>query len=109
MKEQFNHLETIFEHNLTDTPYQEHPRPQFKRDSYLSLNGWWDFFVLSKNGEIKQNGAKILVPFCPESRISGVFTTINKGDLMIYSRIFMLNKSFNKENCCSPTSLRFGI
>ncbi|MBQ3492773.1 MAG: glycoside hydrolase family 2 [Clostridia bacterium] len=95
MKAQFNHLKTIFEQELTENPYQEHPRPQFKRDSYLSLNGWWDFCVQSKKGaKIKET--KILVPFCPESRISGVFEDIKKGDLLIYSRNFAIDNKFNK-------------
>ncbi|MBO5714760.1 MAG: glycoside hydrolase family 2 [Clostridia bacterium] len=95
MKSEFNQLQTDFEKQLTDTPYSQHPRPQFKRENYLSLNGWWDFCVQSKSGE-RQKSKKILVPFAPESRISGVFTEIMQGDLMIYSRNFTLEKSFNK-------------
>ncbi len=95
MKQRFKHLDTAFEKELTNAPYQEHPRPQFRRDSYLSLNGWWDFCVQSKKGE-KGEQKKILVPFCPESRISGVFQNIVKGDLMIYSRKFTIDKDFNK-------------
>ena len=34
---------------LRDTPdtvpWQDYPRPQLMRDSYLNLNGWWDFAV----------------------------------------------------------------
>ena len=95
MKQTLKHLSTLFEQELTACPYQEHPRPQFKRESYLSLNGWWDFFVQSKNGK-KSEQTKILVPFSPESRISGVFKEINKGDLMVYSRTFTIAKEFNK-------------
>ena len=95
MKREFKHLQTAFESELIDTPYQEHPRPQFKRENYLSLNGWWDFSVQSKKGDTKVN-TKILVPFCPESRISGVFKNIDKGDVMLYSKTFTLGKQFNK-------------
>lgn len=95
MKQTFNHLTTIFEQELTDFPYQEHPRPQMKRENYLSLNGWWDFCVQDKKGG-KSEQTKILVPFAPESRISGVFRGIKKGDVMIYSRTFVINKTFNK-------------
>lgn len=95
MKREFKHLQTAFESELNDTPYQEHPRPQFKRENYLSLNGWWDFSVQSKKGDTKVN-TKILVPFCPESRISGVFKNIDKGDVMLYSKTFTLDKQFNK-------------
>lgn len=91
----FNHLSTVFEQDLTDNPYELHPRPQFKREKYISLNGWWDFCVQSKDGS-KGKNKKILVPFAPESRISGVFQEINKGDKLIYNRSFTIGKDFNK-------------
>ena len=95
MSIKLNHLQTEFERKLMGTPYKEHPRPQFKREKYISLNGWWDFCVYSKKGE-KKIDRKILVPFCPESRISGVFESISKGDLMVYSRNFEVDKNFNQ-------------
>ncbi len=94
MAKEFKHLSTDFEKDLTDIPYEGHPRPQFRREKYLSLNGWWDYFVVSKQWK-KGEKRKILVPFAPESRISGVFEQINKGDLMVYSRKFVLDKDFN--------------
>ena len=30
---------------LTGTPWDIYPRPQLKRDSYVNLNGIWDFAV----------------------------------------------------------------
>ena len=33
MKSEFNQLQTDFEKQLTDTPYSQHPRPQFKREN----------------------------------------------------------------------------
>ncbi|MCL2499757.1 MAG: beta-galactosidase [Defluviitaleaceae bacterium] len=60
-------------------PRSEHPRPQFVRDSWLNLNGQWDFaFDFSVSGldrKFYENGEythKITVPFCPESRLSGI-------------------------------------
>ncbi len=57
----------------------EHPRPDRKREEWLNLNGEWDFEIdNSKSGVHKKfyersclNG-KILVPFSPESSLSGV-------------------------------------
>ena len=54
--------------NLTGTPWTAYPRPRMRRDSYVNLNGEWDFAV----GEPAFEGRKILVPFCPESRLSGL-------------------------------------
>lgn len=58
---------------------QEHPNPQFERKSWTNLNGEWEFEIDYGNSGIerefykreKLNG-KIIVPFCPESELSGV-------------------------------------
>ena len=62
-----------------DVPRPEHPRPQWRRDTWQSLNGDWDFdFDFGLSG--RQRGwhrapeltRHITVPFCPESRLSGI-------------------------------------
>ncbi len=47
---------------------QEYPNPQFKRDSFYSLNGPWSFYA----SEIDRHWKTIEVPFCPESKLSGI-------------------------------------
>ena len=86
-------LTTEYEKALNKVPFSEYPRPQLKRESYLCLNGEWNFSILNKKGEKKYNG-KILVPFVPESRISGVFTEIEKFDTLVYERSFFLPDGF---------------
>jgi hypothetical protein len=50
----------------------EHPNPQFMRDSYICLNGKWEFEMGKiSNVNAKLNG-EIEVPFCVESKLSGV-------------------------------------
>ena len=64
-------------------PRPEHPRPQFLRETWLNLNGTWQFEQdPGRSGEargLQQEGTalsgSILVPFCPESRLSGVAHT----------------------------------
>lgn len=58
---------------------QEYPRPQMVRSSWKNLNGEWDFaFDFGKTGRERnlQNAEvlekKIRVPFCPESKLSGI-------------------------------------
>ena len=58
---------------------QEHPRPQMVREGWQNLNGEWDFeFDLSRSGleqEFQTKGKftkRINVPFCPESKLSGI-------------------------------------
>lgn len=61
-------------------PRPEHPKPHFQRDAWLNLNGQWNFafdFDLSgieKGWPSKPLGLdkKITVPFCPESKLSGI-------------------------------------
>lgn len=64
----------------------EYPRPQLVRDSYINLNGSWEFEIDNSLSE-KEKGIyqrhlkdKILVPFSPESKLSGIEETdfINK-------------------------------
>ncbi|MBE7065772.1 MAG: beta-galactosidase [Ruminococcaceae bacterium] len=58
---------------------QEYPRPQFVRKDWMNLNGEWDFTIdHAMTGEERnfQNAEnfdmKINVPFCPESKLSGI-------------------------------------
>lgn len=60
-------------------PRNDYPRPQMVRDSFICLNGEWDFEIdNAKVGEEKEFflrdslNEKIIVPFCPESQLSGV-------------------------------------
>ena len=62
-------------------PRPEHPRPQFERDSWINLNGEWTYeFDFGASGrdagrelfKSKGFGGRIVVPFCPESELSGV-------------------------------------
>ena len=52
-------------------PHAYHPTPQLKRPGYLCLNGEWDFLI-SKSENAGELTEKILVPFPPESKLSGI-------------------------------------
>ena len=93
-KQEFATLKTPFEPQLPTIPYSEYPRPQLKRDSYLCLNGEWDLTIQSGKKEISK---KILVPFPPESRLSGVARLTQKKEKLIYSRTFTLPQGFQKD------------
>ncbi len=91
------HLLTKQGESLKGTPLNEYPRPAFKRDSYFSLNGHWDFTV-NTSGEIPVVfKEKILVPYCPESLLSGINKTFSKGDFFIYKKNFILPAQFIKD------------
>lgn len=62
-----------------DIPRPEYPRPQFERAEWINLNGTWTYeFDFSNSGQNRQLtaaknfGKTITVPFCPESKLSGV-------------------------------------
>jgi beta-galactosidase/beta-glucuronidase len=75
---------------LASIPRPEYPRPQFVRDRWLNLNGYWEFCFddedvgldqrwFSGNREFSQ---QILVPFSFESENSGI------GDRSFHSRVW---------------------
>ena len=54
-------------------PLPEYPRPQMERESWLNLNGYWAYAILPQaQPKPSQFEGKILVPFSPESSLSGV-------------------------------------
>ena len=88
-------LTTPFEKNVGETPWSDYPRPQMKRDSYLCLNGRWSLSVTHENET--QAVGDILVPFPPESRMSGVERRFDKNDTLIYERTVTLPDGFAKD------------
>ncbi|MBQ9087113.1 MAG: beta-galactosidase [Clostridia bacterium] len=60
-------------------PRPEHPNPQFFRESWLNLNGEWEFYrdhsVSGKARKLYDASSlpeRITVPFCMESELSGI-------------------------------------
>lgn len=60
-------------------PRHEHPNPQWERQNWKNLNGEWefdfDFGVSARERKLYKNSSlakKITVPFCPESKLSGI-------------------------------------
>jgi len=65
--------------SVAEVPRQEHPRPDMCRENWMSLNGEWQFEIDKEaDGESrgltygKDLNARIIVPFCPESKLSGL-------------------------------------
>lgn len=81
----------------------EYPRPQMVRNSWMNLNGIWDF---TKVGDMSYNPSqkydqKILVPFPMESAISGVMNTDhmeNRGKVFAYRKKFSIPSKMKKED-----------
>ena len=77
---------------LSGVPWQVYPRPQLRRDSYINLNGQWEFAV--SPGEPETYPMHIQVPFCPESRLSGIGQHFDEGACLWYRRTFSLPRDF---------------
>ena len=78
-------------------PFPEYPRPQLERkENWVVLNGLWDLKVLSKENRVIKEG-KILVPFSPESEMSGFDHITGPDETLIYSTHISLPFSFDKE------------
>jgi hypothetical protein len=70
-----------------ETAWQEYPRPQLERANWTNLNGLWDYAVTGKEEQTPTHWAgKILVPFCPESSLSGVGKLIEPDQALWYKR-----------------------
>ena len=89
------YLKTPFENDYSSS-WDEYPRPQFKRDSYLCLNGEWELSAEKCGKETKLG--KIIVPFAPETRLSGIHREKQDGEMYVYRRSFVIDKGFNKGN-----------
>ena len=72
---------------LPDIPWNRYPRPQMVRPDWLCLNGTWDLTY-------KTQKLKIVVPFCPESLLSGTDLTMDYGETLEYSRTFSVPESW---------------
>ena len=89
-------LTTPFEEAAKGDEWErEYPRPQMKRDSYLSLCGAWNLSV-EKKGVTTPLGS-IVVPFSPETRLSGVQRTLAKKEKYVYEKTFTLTPDLTKE------------
>jgi len=82
--------------NTQQIPRSEHPRPQFCRADWINLNGPWTFVLdpgksgrSRKLNESKGFDRPIIVPFCPESELSGV-AHVDFIECMWYQRMIAI-------------------
>ncbi len=71
-----------------NTPWCEYPRPNLIRNSFICLNGLWDFAINTSDERPAVFDKKILVPFPPESLLSGLEATLSAGELLHYKSTF---------------------
>ncbi len=76
--------------------WEEYPRPQLRREQYTMLNGTWDYLFEEEGntseagpvhpGESFRPDGQILVPFSPESLLSGVNRQLLPDQSLWYQR-----------------------
>ena len=69
---------------------QEYPRPGLVRESYLNLNGYWDYAFTKSESFPEEYDGRILVPFSPEAPLSGVNQQLQPEEYLHYRRTFRL-------------------
>ena len=77
-------------------PLPEYPRPNMVRDSYLNLNGEWEYCI-NQSKETDHYDGTIIVPFSPETALSGVQKMVMPEDYLHYRKMFELPEGFKKE------------
>ena len=66
--------------------WKEYPRPAMVRDGWINLNGLWDYAFTSGPDAPESFDGKILVPFSPESPLSGVNRQLQPEEYLWYRR-----------------------
>ena len=90
-----NELTTVQGENLSGNPWQVYPRPLMERESYVNLNGMWDFAVSRESARPETYDKQIQVPFCPESALSGLKMAVEPGSYLFYRRHLSLPDGWN--------------
>ncbi|MGW5411513.1 glycoside hydrolase family 2 protein [Actinomadura geliboluensis] len=84
-----------------DAVLPEYPRPQLVRESHLNLNGRWEYSFDDTSPEgpegPEEYDGEILVPFSPESPLSGVGRQLLPHETLWYRRDVRLPEGFRPD------------
>ena len=78
-------------------PLPEYPRPQLRRESFLNLNGVWDYAITASADAPDAWDGEIVVPFSPEAPLSGAARGPAKDEYLHYRRVFSLPDGFRRD------------
>ena len=82
---------------MKNQPLSEYPRPQFKRDSYICLNGYWEYAIRKNENIPDVFDEQILVPYSPEVEKSGVNKKVMPDDYLFYRLNYKIPEDFIKD------------
>ncbi len=82
MPAEYCELTTYGHEDIPEIPWDVYPRPQLKRNSFINLNGWWDFTAQKPENNVR----RIRVPYPVESKLSGIRKHFPEGTPLWYRR-----------------------
>ncbi len=82
-------LSTAF--SVGEIPLNEYPRPQLVREVWQNLNGKWSYQITPRGEGPGAWQGEVLVPFAPESVLSGVQKPVLPDQQLWYSRTFTID------------------
>ena len=77
-------------------PWNIYPRPQMRREGWLNLNGEWDFTVTRWEDLPDAYDRTIRVPFCTESKLSGIGAHFPENSALTYRKVVRLPEGFRR-------------
>lgn len=83
-------IKTVWGENIDPAKvWDVYPRPIMERKEWKNLNGLWDYAIVdTKAATPAKYQGEILVPFCPESALSGVGKEVGADKALWYHRNF---------------------
>jgi len=78
---------------------EEYPRPQLRRSNYTILNGYWNYSITKTPKYPDIFDGKILVPFSPESALSGVNRQVRPEEYLWYEKAVEVNRKHPSMRC----------
>lgn len=79
-------------------PWLQYPRPDMVRNSWMNLNGIWDYAITARDTKPEKWDGTILVPYPVESALSGVKKRVSENENLWYKRSFRIPNVWNRKH-----------
>lgn len=88
-----NQLYTVWGENFDKNHIlEEYPRPQLERKQYMILNGAYEYAITKSGQKPEKYDGTILVPFSPETALSGVGRQLQPDEYLWYRKSFFIDE-----------------